>query len=61
MCVYLCVCTCMSVGVLGRQQRVLDPLELELQVIDRHLTWLLGTELGMLQEQSEFLPTDSSL
>lgn len=30
---------------------LLDPLELELQVIVSHLTWDLGTNSGLLQKQ----------
>ena len=54
---YACVSGCMyacymQAGVCGGQERVLDPLELELQIVVNHLTWVLGTEqnLGPLKE-----------
>lgn len=32
-------------GFYGGQERVSDALELELQEVERHLPWVLGTEL----------------
>lgn len=43
---------CMGVGdALGAQKKILDPLELELQVIVSIPTWVLGTELHLLEGQ----------
>lgn len=39
------VCTGVSAGTLRGQKRALDPLELELQVVRSHPTWVLGTKL----------------
>jgi hypothetical protein len=51
-CVCVCVCYCDSVWVCtqnvvacGGQKRVLDSLELKLQVVVNCLTWVPGTEL----------------
>ena len=53
MCVCVCVCVCvlvlayaMYVCVSGGQKSVLDPLELEFQVVMSCPMWMLGTELG---------------
>lgn len=44
MCVCVkCACECSTVG--------LDLLELELQAVVNHLTWVLGTEPDLLEEQ----------
>ena len=41
--VYICVgCVHVSVGAFRSQKRVLDPLELELQVLRSYLVWVLG-------------------
>jgi hypothetical protein len=46
-CVCMCVCVCgRCVGTCGDQKRVLDLLELELQVVMNHPIWVLGTKLG---------------
>lgn len=42
----MCGSVHMSAGIHGGQKKVSDLLELELQVIVRHLTWVLGTELS---------------
>jgi hypothetical protein len=39
--------------VLGNARRVSDPLELELQMVMSHLTWLLGTELTSSRRTSK--------
>jgi hypothetical protein len=39
------MCVCMYEWICRGQKRVSDPLELELQVIRRHLMWLLRTKL----------------
>lgn len=44
------MCEC---GVPGRQERALDPLELELQVVVIPLRWVLGTELRPSKEHYE--------
>ena len=46
--VYLCLCVGyvhMSAGTCGDQKRASGHLELELQVVLSHLTWVLGNEL----------------
>lgn len=45
-CVYD-VCVNMITGTPRVQKRDSDPLELELEVVINHLTWVLGTKLGM--------------
>ena len=40
------VCTHVSASACRIQERVLDPLELELQAVVSHLMWVLRTELG---------------
>ena len=42
--VYEFVCMHMYVVVYGGQKKVLESLELELQVIVSHLMWVLGTK-----------------
>lgn len=37
---------------------VLHPLELELQAVESHPMWVLGTNLGPLQERYAFLTTE---
>ena len=48
---------------LGVQKRTLEPLELEVQVVVSHLTWVLGAEFrsGPLQEQSVLLTSELTL
>lgn len=41
----LCVCVCARAGAQGVQERMSDPLELELQEFVIYLTWVLGFEL----------------
>lgn len=41
--------------------RVLDSLELELQVVVSHLIWVLGTKLGPPEEQLALLTAEPSL
>lgn len=51
---FMCVCVWHShihVGILGGQERTLDPLDLGLQVVMSHLRWVLGTNSVPLQEQ----------
>lgn len=38
-----------------------DPLELEFQVVWRHLTWLLQTESGLIEGQEALLTTEMPL
>lgn len=38
-----------------------EPTEQELQVIMSHLMWVLGTELGLLEDQRALLPNKSFL
>ena len=47
----MCVLVCLHVHVFtsmtnGSQEKVLDILELELQMVESYLMWVLGTELG---------------
>lgn len=44
-------CENMSTGPDGSQKRALDLLQLELQAGVSHLTRVLGTKLGLLEEQ----------
>lgn len=47
--IYVPVCLCMVIMCVcaqRSQKRVLDPLELHLQVVVSHTMWVLGTELG---------------
>jgi hypothetical protein len=39
------VCTCVYAGALKGQKKAYNPLEPELQVFVRYLTWVLGAEL----------------
>lgn len=44
---HVCVCLCLrgdAVGIHRSQKRVLDHLELEIQVVGRHTTWILESE-----------------
>ena len=46
MCIYVSVCVKhMSIGSLRGQKMTLESLVLELQVVVRHLTWVLGAKL----------------
>lgn len=56
LCICLCVCmyTCVCTAPRG-QNRVLNALELELQAVVNHLTWVLGKNSGALQEQCVLL------
>lgn len=45
----------------GGQKRMLDSLELKLQVVVSCLTWVLGSNLHPLEEGYTFLTTESSL
>lgn len=58
---FLCMCTCIrlhssmpmcDVVACGRQKRVSDALEAELQVVVNCLTWMLGTILGSFASTS---------
>lgn len=43
----MCVCLCLGgnvVGIRKSQKRVLDHLELEIQVVRKHATWILESE-----------------
>lgn len=40
---------------LGRPEKALDPLESGLQVVVNYRAWVLGTDLGPLQEQYALL------
>lgn len=48
---FKCVCSDTCRG----RKRALDFLELELQGVVSYLTWVLGTELGFLQEKNTLL------
>lgn len=50
----------MNTGVQGGQAKELDLLKIELQAIVRHLIWVLGTTLGLLEQQHVLLPTEPS-
>ena len=50
--VFMCRCVChMCVGAQGGQRKVLDPLQLELQMIVRHLQRCWEPNSGPLEEQ----------
>lgn len=58
----MCMCVClwgyidMTVGAHGSHAKVLDPLEMEFQVLFSHWTWVLGIKLRPpLQEQVLFI------
>lgn len=59
----MCVCYCMSNvwGFLGGLKKVLDPLELKLCVVVNHPIWVIGTELGLLEEQQALLTAELAL
>lgn len=51
----MCVSTCAGTTYVyagGNQKKVLGTLELGLQVVVRHLIWVLGAELGYSQPLS---------
>lgn len=52
---YVCMYICMYLYVIGQTW---DPLELKLQVVVSHWTWVLGTELGPEGEQYVLLPSE---
>jgi hypothetical protein len=56
LCVYA---TC--VYMLLKAGRGLDSLDLELQVVVSHLTWVLGTQLEFLEERQACLTAELSL
>lgn len=45
----------MSAGACGLQKRVCDPPKLKFLAVVSHLKWMLGTELGTLQDQEVVL------
>lgn len=49
--VHVCVWYAHTSAVPMGQERAPDSLEVELQVLVRHLVWVLGARLGPLQEQ----------
>lgn len=60
-CVSVCRYVHLSAFVHRAQERVPDPLELKLQVIVSHPTWMQGTKPLFLQEQEELLINNPSL
>lgn len=44
----------MNAGDYQVQKKTSNPQELELQVVVRHLTWVLGAEASPIKEQSLF-------
>lgn len=55
MCVWMCVCAHLSVGVckwegVPVKPQLVDTLELVLQAIVRYLPWVMGTNLGPMHE-----------
>lgn len=50
----------MSVGAQGVQERVLVPLDLELQVVVIHPAWVLGTKLKSSGRAAAFLMAEPS-
>ena len=60
MCVTVNICsTC--IGAHSDQEKVLDALELELQVVRSTPIWVLGTILGFSEEQEALLTTELCL
>lgn len=59
--VFLYVSVWVYVDAQDSYKRVSDPLELELNVVGRHIMWVLGTQPGSLEDQQVFLTTQSSL
>lgn len=56
--VYMCVCVIvcyMCVDAKGGPKKVLDPLELDLQVVMSHLKWVLGTKLRSFERDASTL------
>lgn len=49
-----------STGGCGGQERVTDPLELELQAVGSHSAWVLGADCP-LQKRYAFLTAEPSL
>lgn len=59
-CMYVCICA--MYAICEGQKRAIDPLELKLQVVVRHLMWVLETKSGPLGESSKsLLTTEPSL
>lgn len=54
MCICLYVCHIIWSGTIRGWKRMLDLLELELQVVSNPV-WVLGTELGLSEEQQVLL------
>lgn len=52
---FLCGYAQMSAG--SHESQVLEPVELELQVIVSHVMWMLGTELGFYATAANILLT----
>ena len=62
MSVYVCVRVChVCSGTCGGQKRALGLLVLVLQEVVSCLLWVLGTELGSLEEQQVLFTAESSL
>lgn len=60
-CLFLLACICVwhvYIGVHRSQRRVLEPPEMDLQVVVNPLTWMLETEL---EEQQMLLTNEDSL
>lgn len=64
----VCMCVCMSGGVyhvfagtFEGQKRASDSMELELQALVSHLTWVLKPKLGPLEKQFLILTTEPVL
>lgn len=59
---HVCVSEChVCVGAGGGQMKAWNPLKLELLVVVSCPVWVLGPELGSLEEQEEFLTAEPSL
>lgn len=59
--VYVCVRTLMYMCLCTQKPKGLDPLELGLKVFVSLLVWLLGINLGPLEEQCSHLSAELSL
>lgn len=59
----MCVCLCLGgmLWVFAKVRKVLDRLELEIQVVGRHATWILESESWPQQKECMPLTTVSSL
>lgn len=60
-CLHVCAGACMCVQVPAVSERVEDSLDLELQVVLRHLVWALETELGCSTGAEVLLAAEPSL